>query len=490
MKKTKSIILLACAAASVLSSCARISPAGESGLMDLTIGASCIAEENEPTRSTYIYNVGFTWTPDDEMSIFDGTDNRRFITFANASSAVFHGQVSEDWTTLVGVYPYNESNTCEDGLVSVEIPSTQAANLGGYSDGSNPSVGVTSSAESLQMKSVGAYMRFVFESTEDVRAIFIVANNEENLSGTFKVDPATAVVSSVTAGKSFVTIYDGAGAITPGRYYAVVNPVTLSKGLSVFFKLSDGTIKRKTGVSSATLKTRRVLDLGTINVDALAEETDEADLFEDQTVTLDFSSNSVFTESIGTSKQYGTKTYETTAEGLEVTFRVTYVDAETGTPTTRGQGWLRVSAGYLNFCPNNRYGASGSEALDCITMPVIEGKRLSKAVWTVRDAASFRMLIVDSQGEMVAEDTDESLWNSSGNWLANTSPVFILSPSLPGTAYSFAARKSNAFHYCKKLVLTYESLILSGQIAPPPSPEFSDVGFAGITEDNPSNFIW
>lgn len=480
-------LIIALSALLALCSCAKESL--NCGLTrDLEIKAS-----SDITRTSYSGAGELVWNYGDRINIFDGTASREFTTYVSEpqATASFFGQVSSSWTTLVGVYPYNESNELlPGGKVRIEFPSYQTAFPGGFTDAANVAIGETSSASELLLRNAGAYLKLAFTSSTAVRAIYIASNTEGcNLSGTMTFNASTAGLADASEGLNCVTLIPEGESIAPGTYYAVVAPVTLEKGLRIFFRLSDGRLVGKMGESDLVLSRNATADLGTLDVDALQTMSEKS--LDALTITLDFTgADKAFTEKLPTTRITGNKQYQTKTGGYSVGFLVNPV---TSGGNTRGQGWLSAGT-YLSLMTNNYWKDGNSIYLDGITLPAIPGKRLVSVEY-VAPSNTFAMNVTDRNCWTVFYDDDyetmpSDKYNSSSNWLKG-SHIFTLPSSEIGESYRLVARKTNSFCYISYLVLSYETIVsrsIPALFKPDPNRGKGDagldnLGFDPVTDD-------
>lgn len=469
-------------------SCSREAFEPASNMEDLHICASF----SDPVKTSYHGSGDLTWSYGDRINIFDGTTSNEFTTYVTEfpATADFYGQVTKGWKKLVGVYPYNEENELlPEGKVRIVVPSYQYASAGGFTDGANPSVGETDSASGLTLKNVGAYVKFSFTSSREVRAIYIASNaSGTNLTGAMTFNVSTAEFVEGASGHNSVTLIPEAGSIAPDTYFAVVAPVRLVSGLRVFFRLANGTVLCKQGNSTVTLVRNETLDLGTINVDELHTATEPN--LNSSAIMVNFDGSSQpFTEALPVDLATGEKTY-TTPAGYEFTFLVNPMD-DGG--NTRGQGWKQAKS-YLAFFANNCWEKGNVEYLDGITLPAIPGKRLV-SVEVSNASNTFAVTLTDSDCREGFYDDDYATmppekYNSSGNWLPGTH-VFTLTASKVGEPYRIVARKNSSFCYISSLYLIYETVVptnITPLVDPYQPEEFDNVGFENIKDDGDLNF--
>ena len=98
----------------------------ESNLVPMTFTAT--QESNAGTRAALDSNNDVNWQTNDEISIFDGEDNRIF-TLTDIGTGKFSGTALSSATSFTAVYPYTSGATLgEDGSVSgITLPADQKA---------------------------------------------------------------------------------------------------------------------------------------------------------------------------------------------------------------------------------------------------------------------------------------------------------------------------------------------------------------------------
>lgn len=187
------------------------------------------------------------WTPRDAINLFYGSMNGgKFTTAISEPQAVatFNGTLgaatgsSEEGMgaqTFWGVYPYNESNTCNGTSVTLTIPSTQLGVPDTFADKLNPTV-ANSSGLGLSFFNVGSW--FVFSVMEEgITSATFHGNHGEDIAGRVQVSmdadkkPVAAVLDGV---KSITIVPAEGGAFVPGNEYRIVLiPQTLANGYTI-----------------------------------------------------------------------------------------------------------------------------------------------------------------------------------------------------------------------------------------------------------------
>lgn len=155
------------------------------------------------------------------------------------------------------VYPYDAANTCDGESVTLTVPSSQTAVEGTFANKMFPSI-ATSTNFYLAFYNVCGGVRFTV-ANEGIASVSFKANNGESLAGKVQVGfDGVPVVKSVVEGASEVVVNAPEGGFVPGKYYfAALLPQTLSRGVSLEFKKSDGRVASTSLDNSITINRSR-----------------------------------------------------------------------------------------------------------------------------------------------------------------------------------------------------------------------------------------
>ena len=155
------------------------------------------------------------------------------------------------------VYPYNAANTCDGESVTLTVPSAQTAAEGTFANKMFPSI-ATSTNFHLAFYNICGGVRFTV-ANEGISSITFKANNDESLVGKVQVGfDGVPVVQNVIEGNSEVVVNAPTGGFVPGQYYfAAFLPQTLSKGVSLTFKRTDGKVASTSLNQSITINRSR-----------------------------------------------------------------------------------------------------------------------------------------------------------------------------------------------------------------------------------------
>ncbi|MGN0190762.1 MAG: hypothetical protein ACI39U_03830, partial [Candidatus Cryptobacteroides sp.] len=224
-------------------------------------------EVSEPgTRTVLNGNVQTFWNGEEKMSLFDGVQNALFTASVPTPSAnaTFSGKAYKS-ESYIALYPYNETATLTDGIISTSIPTFQKAVLGSFDPAAALLVGQTSSSE-LVLTNICAFLKITIPSDKYVDAIEI-SGNGTGIAGDISINVNSRSVSGATSDYVRIANEDNSK-LNPGTYYAVIAPGTLGDGVAVTLHNSEAWRSyTKETVESRTLVGNRIYDMKTVDGD-------------------------------------------------------------------------------------------------------------------------------------------------------------------------------------------------------------------------------
>ncbi len=265
MKRILGFILLASAMPAFFS-CTREEiafPVQEKGNLIIT----ATREADGPETKTERVNGKTYWSVGDKISVFygSGTDGGAEFTSTNTepvAAADFSGILNavtgseEGGTTsqkyFWGVYPYSKDNSLTlsgtSNYLTTVVKNIQYGMADSYSPGQNIWIGRDTGLE-LSFKSLLSGLKFTF-TRDDIIRVTIQGNNGEYIAGKVNVtmDSGVPVVSGVVEGKKSVSLMPQSGrTFQKGVVYrALFLPANFTKGLTVTFYTTDGSVGRRT----------------------------------------------------------------------------------------------------------------------------------------------------------------------------------------------------------------------------------------------------
>lgn len=191
-------------------------------------------------------SLSITWTSGDAINVFFGaSESSKFVTSQSGEVAQFKGSIDvvtgggeglDDDTSLWGIYPYDENNTCDGTHVTLNLPTIQPAAENTFANGLFPQI---ARSRNFYMSFYNLCGCFRFSVTApDIRYVTFSGNNNEVIAGKVRVSMDEAPsVHEVISGETELKMYapDG-GYFIPGvHYYLVVFPGTFSEGMTITY---------------------------------------------------------------------------------------------------------------------------------------------------------------------------------------------------------------------------------------------------------------
>lgn len=231
-------------------------------------------------------DLSVLWHEDDRVSIFNkNTYNQeyRFTGKTGSNAGSFEKVTSGGFVTgnplssVYSVYPYSASTEISNqGLISVDLPSTQTYAQHSFGPKANTMVSV-SSDEMLLFKNVGGYLvlRLYGEDVE-VSSITLKGNNDEKLAGKATVsiisggNPSVEMNSDATKEITLtcenpVTIGNTATGYT--EFWFVTPPVSFSKGITIRVNGPNGSYFEKSSSKAISIGRNTISRMAAIEVE-------------------------------------------------------------------------------------------------------------------------------------------------------------------------------------------------------------------------------
>lgn len=275
----KRFIISIAAAALVMSACVKenapVQNPADENLVPMEFSAS-----SDDTKTSLVPGesgkVAVEWSTTDEISVWDGTANRKFtVKSCEGSTAVFTGMVSADATSFYAIYPYTETLEVSapdnaDRDIRLRFPTTEIeyAQPGDLPKGRGIAVAVAADGK-FAFQNRTALIKFsLAEDMNDVKSVTIQGNEENDyLWGMVNIEFAGATVYQGIAygydrGTS-VTLCneDGSNLQTGVDYYIVIPGNQFGAGFNVTIKYADNTTVTKTSDKAIQPYTKNIISL-------------------------------------------------------------------------------------------------------------------------------------------------------------------------------------------------------------------------------------
>ena len=222
-------------------------------------------------------STAINWQSTDQISVFDGAnENCQFSTKgfnADAPSCTFEGNVTKPAIDYIAVYPYTESATISEGVISgISLPATQTAVEGSFDPKAALMAAKTvSGGRDLAFKNLVGYVKVTTDF--ECKQIELCAASGEKLAGAGTITFNNEGTPSFALGDgavSSITLHPaGEGTHAAGTYYIAVPARTLAAGWNISFTATNDKVYSRQGTKPIQFKTNTVINLGTIKLDDL-----------------------------------------------------------------------------------------------------------------------------------------------------------------------------------------------------------------------------
>ena len=202
------------------------------------------------------------WESNDQISIFDGTNNKQFTLTdgAGSTSGKFSGE-AEQSTSYTAVYPYQSTASLSgDDVTIVTLPATQNATDNSF-DKNAALMMAQSDNTTLNFKNVVGYVK-VKPKFACSKIVLQAANSNEYLAGKCTLSYGDGMPSIAFTSEQSTSITLSGNITANTAYYIAVPAVTLSAGWSISFTDNTGDVYTRTGSNSITFKRNTIINLG------------------------------------------------------------------------------------------------------------------------------------------------------------------------------------------------------------------------------------
>ena len=244
----------------------------ESKLVPMTFTAT--QESNSGTRAALNSENKVVWQTNDEISVFDGEDNRKF-TLIDVETGKFSGTASSTATSFTAVYPYTEGATlASDGIVSgITLPAEQTATKDSFDPNAAlmMAVSTTENKNQLEFKNAISLVKVTPKFSCTKIELEAAEGSSDILAGkgTLKWNNGEPTINFTGDTSNKITL---TGSITQGNsYYIVVPTGTLNRMWKITFTADDGTNTVYTRYCSKplTIERNKIIDLGVFETSSL-----------------------------------------------------------------------------------------------------------------------------------------------------------------------------------------------------------------------------
>ena len=222
-------------------------------------------EGNEASTRAILSGTNIHWESEDEISIFDGTNNNQFTLTDGAgnTSGKFSGEAGQS-TSYTAVYPYQPNASLSGtNVTNVTLPAIQYARDNSF-DKKAALMMAKGTNTTLEFKNAVGYVK-VKPRFACSKIVLQAAGESEYLAGmcTLLYDTNSNKPSIAFTPEQSTSIVTLSGNITANTaYYIAVPAVTLNAGWSISFTDTTGDVYTRTGSKSITFKRNTIINLG------------------------------------------------------------------------------------------------------------------------------------------------------------------------------------------------------------------------------------
>lgn len=213
--------------------------------------------------------ISINWLNTDEISVFDGTNNRPFsvegLADGEKSTTVTFSGSASDVDTYYALYPYNSTATLDGTTINTTLADEQNAVEGSFGNGFNINAAKSTDKTTFSFTNVLSVVKFTVDNTKlDGKTIKKV---ELFFTKPAAGDVSISVSSSISASAGTTTVnhvsMEDAGGLADGNYYFTILPQSAGK---IRFQITstDGFVARKEAVISSAFVAGNIKPIGTI----------------------------------------------------------------------------------------------------------------------------------------------------------------------------------------------------------------------------------
>ena len=257
--------------------------------MTFTAGMSEM-KEADATKTGMENGYQIKWNKSDGVTIIDNVAKTAVKYVASAagatttlSPATAGTGVAEGATEIYGAYPWRDGNNAlklvnGDELDMCYMTPDQRPSRNGYYASVHYAMAKADEVGNLHFKNINAFIKFTIaeELNEQVHAVYIFSNNDEEITGAFRMKwnngEPQFVYKDDSSLRTHARIYntakvDGVTTTVPlknGAYFIGILPTTFQKGFTVVLQMVDGTQLYKRTEKTITVKEGQILPMKTL----------------------------------------------------------------------------------------------------------------------------------------------------------------------------------------------------------------------------------
>ena len=246
---------------------------------EFTAGIGTFGEAG--TKTGMVNGFQIEWKKNDGVTVIDNVANTAVKYTASVAgktttlTTATEG-VADNATEFYAAYPWRDGNNAlvlenGDELKNCYLTPDQRPSRNGYYASVHYAMAKADALDNFQFKNANGFIRFTVSDDlkDQVKAIYIFSNNDEEIAGAFKMKWNGGDVKAVYAGgsskRTFVRAYNANGtAFSPGDYFLGIIPTTFEKGFTAVLQLLDGTQLYKRTEKKITVAEGQILPMKTL----------------------------------------------------------------------------------------------------------------------------------------------------------------------------------------------------------------------------------
>ena len=217
-------MMLAVAAAAAFSCTKEIEKLDEE-TVEVLVPMSFTATSAETKTVLDENGVSINWRATDEISVFDGVDNRQFSTEGSGRSVTFTGSAANA-DRYYAVYPYNSSASLSGTTVSTTLSASQTPTEGSFADGLNINASVSTDKESFVFDNVLSVVRFTIDAStlggKTIKKVELTTPNAA--AGDVSISFGETITATAGTETTNTVYMENNNGLSDGDYYFVLLP--------------------------------------------------------------------------------------------------------------------------------------------------------------------------------------------------------------------------------------------------------------------------
>ena len=284
--KTRNIFYLALAFMAL--SCAKeiapegVAPEQEINYVQKTFTAGVGTFGEAETKTAMVNGFQIEWKANDGVTVIDNVTKTAVKYTASTAGATTTlttttEGVAADATEFYAAYPWRDGNNAlklenGDELNMCYLTPDQRPSRNGYYASAHYAMAKSDEMGNFQFKNVNGFIRFTISEdlNELVKAVYIISNNDEEITGAFKMKwnngSPKFVYKSDSSLRTFVRAYNSNGTgLRNGNYFLGILPTTFEKGFTMVLQMLDGTQLYKRTEKQITVAEGQILPMKALN---------------------------------------------------------------------------------------------------------------------------------------------------------------------------------------------------------------------------------